>query len=72
MSRWRVGFVGLAFVLLSVMAPFASATTNAPPVLRVDGSTSEATGPDGAVASYKVKADDPTKVSWPATCESRQ
>ena len=71
MTRLSFGSLGLAFVLLLVAAPFGSATTNALPALRVDGSTTEATGPGGASASYSVKAADPsTGAPLLATCDN--
>ena len=49
----------------------ASAGGSAPPVLRVDGATVEATGPAGADATYTVKAFDPnTGAALAVTCDT--
>jgi hypothetical protein len=60
-----------AIVFISAaLAPLAGARISAPPALRVDGSTAEATGPSGAMASYNVKADDPSTGPLAATCDT--
>jgi hypothetical protein len=49
----------------------AVAARPAPPPLRVTDATAEATGPDGADATYNVKAFDPaTSTPLPATCDT--
>src|ERR671938_172285 len=61
-QRWwkRRSIVGVGFVCaLGALALPTSDGGSAPPPLRVDGATVEATGPDGAGASYSVKAFDP-------------
>ena len=58
----------VAALAAAVLVPAAS--HSAPPPLRVAGSTVEATGPDGADASYNVKAFDPdTGDALSATCD---
>jgi HYR domain-containing protein len=69
MNRLCCSFFGLACTLAFLTAPLASATISAIPALRVDGSTTEATGPNGATASYTVKADDSSTGPLPATCD---
>jgi hypothetical protein len=73
MTRGRFASAAFAAVLLLLLCPLASATAGSGiPTLRLDGSTVEATAPDGAQASYTVKADDhstdPT-TALPATCD---
>src|ERR671931_197233 len=59
---------GVAVVVLAALVPAAAHT--APPPLRVSSPTVEATGPDGADATYDVKAFDPTSGNpLAATCD---
>jgi hypothetical protein len=56
-------------VALTLFVPTAAAP--APPALRISGATVEATAPDGAEATYDVKAFDPdTAVPLAATCDT--
>ena len=59
-------------LLAAAVALLVPAAGNpAPPALRVSGETVEATGPDGAQASYHVKAVDPTtSEDLAATCDT--
>jgi hypothetical protein len=68
--RERAVLVAAIWMVVFVLAPLASGTPSAVPALRLDGSTVEATGPDGATASYTVKADDPSTGALPATCDT--
>jgi len=62
----RLVLLGLAVTLLG-----ASAASPAPPALRVSDVTAEATGADGADATYNVKAFDPTTSNpLDATCDT--
>jgi hypothetical protein len=62
----RAGVVGL--VVLASLIP--AGAHSAPPPLRVSDPTVEATGPDGADATYQVKAFDPTSGNpLAATCD---
>ena len=62
----RAGVVG-ALVLASLVPAGAH---SAPPPLRISDPTVEATGPDGADATYQVKAFDPTSGNpLAATCD---
>lgn len=74
MTRRRLAWVGFIVILLLLLSSLASATTGAGiPALRLDGSTVEATGPNGAQASYTVKADDQSTnpaTALPATCDT--
>jgi HYR domain-containing protein len=61
----------LVVAALAVALLVPAAATPDPPALQVTGATVEATGPDGAQATYKVKAVDPTtKDDLPATCDT--
>jgi hypothetical protein len=63
----RVGVVGI-LVLASLIPAGAH---SAPPPLRISDPTVEATGPDGANATYDVKAFDPTSGNpLVATCDN--
>ena len=56
-------------VVLCLLVPAAG--SSAPPPLRVGDATAEATGPDGADATYNVKAFDPgTGTPLDATCDT--
>ena len=56
-------------VVLCLFVPAAG--SSAPPPLRVGDATAEATGPDGADATYNVKAFDPgTGTPLDATCDT--
>jgi HYR domain len=58
----------LAALVLASLIP--AAADSAPPPLRVSSPTVEATGPDGADATYEVKAFDPTSGNpLAATCD---
>jgi hypothetical protein len=62
----RAGVVGV--LLMASLIP--AAANSAPPPLRVSDPTVEATGPDGADATYEVKAFDPTSGNpLTATCD---
>jgi hypothetical protein len=59
----------LGAVVAALLA--AAAARPAPPALRVSDVTAEATGPDGADATYNVKAFDPaTDTPLAATCDT--
>src|SRR2546423_11217601 len=61
------GVVGV--LVLASLTP--AAANSAPPPLRVSSPTVEATGPDGADATYEVKAFDPTSGNpLSATCDT--
>jgi HYR domain len=58
-------------VLVAAALVVVTGGDSAPPALRVDGATVEATGPDGADATYTVKAFDPsTGAALAATCDT--
>ena len=60
---------GVAGVLIRASL-IPAAADSAPPPLRVSSPTVEATGPDGADATYEVKAFDPTSGNpLAATCD---
>ena len=60
----------LVVVALGAAILVPAASHSAPPPLRVTGATVEATGPDGADASYSVKAFDPdTGDALSASCD---
>jgi HYR domain len=62
----RTGVVGV--LVLASLIP--AAAHSAPPPLRISNPTVEATGPDGADATYEVKAFDPTSGNpLTATCD---
>jgi HYR domain len=63
----RAGVVGM--LVLASLVP--AAANSAPPPLRVSDPIVEATGPDGADATYEVKAFDPTSGNpLVATCDT--
>lgn len=48
------------FLFAAVLAPAAATKSEAPPAIRIDGATVEATSSSGATASFDVMAFDPT------------
>src|ERR671931_534775 len=72
MTRRGVGLLRRAAVvgMLAAASLVPAAANSAPPPLRVTSPTVEATGPDGADATYEVKAFDPTSGNpLTATCD---
>src|ERR671931_2521005 len=73
MTRRGVGLLRRAAVvgMLAAASLVPAAANSAPPPLRVTSPTVEATGPDGADATYEVKAFDPTSGNpLNATCDT--
>ena len=70
----RGGSVGATRLLIAVSLlalMLVSGASSAPPALRMSDVTVEATGPDGADATYTVKAFDPdTSAPLDATCDT--